>query len=80
MLPVGFRRYDWPYAVDQQLFADEVAIVTLVGEKQSGFADRDREKRRNGDVVGSLAACHGKTTRASLTVCAGVDFRRKTAA
>ncbi|GAB0120398.1 hypothetical protein Acid7E03_44700 [Acidisoma sp. 7E03] len=31
-------------------------------------------------VVGSLAASQDKAERASLTVCAGVDFARKAAA
>ncbi|MGZ2470279.1 hypothetical protein ACVJMZ_005867, partial [Sinorhizobium medicae] len=53
---------------------------TFVGQKQSRFADRYRQQIRNGIVIRSLATGQDEAERASLTVCAGVDFRRKAAA
>lgn len=71
---------DRPDAVDQQFLTQEVAVITFVGQKQSRFADRYRQQIRNGIVIRSLATGQDEAERASLTVCAGVDFRRKAAA
>ena len=51
----------------------------FVGKKPPRLANRHRQQVRNSIVVGSLSACQDEAERASLTVCAGVDFRRKAA-
>ncbi len=66
--------------MQQKLLADGVRIVSLVGKHAAGPTHWQREQARNGTVIGGFAACQDKAKRASLTVCAGVDFRRKAAA
>lgn len=66
--------------MDQEFFTQEVTVVAFVGEEQPRLADRYRQQVRNGVVVRSLAACQDEAKRAALTVCSGVDFRRKAAA
>jgi hypothetical protein len=66
--------------VDQKFFTQEIAIVAFVGKEQPWFADRYRQQTRHGAVVRCFAAGQNEAERASLTVCAGVDFRRKAAA
>ncbi len=80
VFPVRFRRNHWPNAVDQQLFADGVAVVALVSKERFRFANGYGEKRGNGAIIRSLATCQDKAERTSLTVCAGMDFCRKAAA
>lgn len=77
---VRFWRDDWQNAMDQQLLADSVAIVTLVGEEQFGLANRNGQQSGNSTVIRSLPTGQDKAKRTSLTVRAGVDFCRKTAA
>jgi hypothetical protein len=66
--------------MDQEFLAQEIAVIAFVCKEQSRFADRYRQQVRNGVVVRSFAACQDEAKRASLTVCSGVDFRRKAAA
>ena len=66
--------------MDQEFFAQEITVIAFVGKEQSRFADRYRQQVRNGVVVRSFAACQDEAKRAALTVCSGVDFRRKAAA
>lgn len=66
--------------MDQQFLAQEIAVIAFVGKEQSRFADRYRQQGRNGVVIRSFTACQDKAKRAALTVCSGVDFRRKAAA
>ncbi len=66
--------------MDQQFLTQEVAVVALVGEKQSRFADRHGQQVSNGIVIRSFATRQDEAEWASLTICAGVDFRRKAAA
>ena len=80
VLPVGLRRNDRPDAVDQEFFTQEITVVALVCKEQSRFADRYSQQVRNGVIVRSLSARQDEAKRASLTVCSGVDFRRKAAA
>lgn len=80
VLPVGLRRDHRPDPVDQQFLAQEISIIAFVGKEQPRFADRYRQQIRNGVVIRSFAACQDEAERASLTVCPGVDFRRKAAA
>ena len=74
------RRNDRPDAVDQEFFTQEITVVALVCKEQSRFADRYSQQVRNGVIVRSLSARQDEAKRASLTVCSGVDFRRKAAA
>lgn len=66
--------------MDQEFLAQEVAVIAFVGKEQSWFADRYGKQVRNGVVIRSFAACQDEAKRAALTVCSGVDFRRKAAA
>lgn len=61
--------------MDQQFLAQEVAVISFVGEKQPRFANGNREQVGNSAIVRSLTARQYEAKRASLTVCAGVDFR-----
>ena len=80
VLPVGLRRNDGPDPVDQEFFTQEVPVIAFVGKEQSRFADRYRQQVWNRVVIRSFAACQDEAKRAALTVCSGVDFRRKAAA
>lgn len=60
--------------------ADIVAVVALVGQHQPGFGDRQGDQVIDGLIVGGFAAREDEAKRASLTVCACVDFARKAAA
>jgi hypothetical protein len=60
--------------------ANIVTIVSLVREHHFGRSDSQIEKRRNSFVIGHFSAGQDKAKRAALTVCTGVDFRRKAAA
>jgi len=66
--------------MDQEFFTQEIAVIAFVGKEQSRFADRYRQQVRNGVVIRSFAACQDEAKRAALTVCSGLDFRRKAAA
>ena len=66
--------------MDQEFFTQEVTVVAFVGKEQSRFTDRYRQQAGNSVVIRSLSACQDEAKRASLTVCSGVDFRRKAAA
>jgi len=77
---VCFRRNCRPDPVDQQFLAQEIAIITFVSEKQFRFADRHCQQVWNGTVIRRFATRQDEAERASLTVCAGVDFRRKATA
>jgi len=66
--------------MDQEFLAQEITVIAFVGKKQSRFADRYRQQVRNSVVIRGLAACQDEAKRAALTVCSGVDFRRKAAA
>ncbi|OLP58828.1 hypothetical protein BJF93_09055 [Xaviernesmea oryzae] len=66
--------------MDQEFLAQEITVISFVGEEQSRLADRYRQQVRNGVVVRSLSARQDEAKRAPLTVCSGVDFRRKAAA
>ena len=66
--------------MDQEFLAQEVTVISFVGKEQSRLAQWYRQQVRNGIVVRSLAACQDEAKRAALTVCSGVDFRRKAAA
>lgn len=66
--------------MDQGFLAQEIAVITFVSKEKPRLADWYRQQVRNDVVVRSLPACQNETKRAALTVCAGVDFRRKAAA
>jgi hypothetical protein len=80
VLPVRFRRNDWLYSVYKKLLSYVVTIITLVGQKQSRLGNWHGEQVWHGDIIRSLAARQDEAKRASLTICAGVDFCRKAAA
>ena len=66
--------------MDQKLLAQEIAVIAFVSKEQPRFADRYRQQIGNGVVIRSFAARQDEAKRAALTVCSGVDFRRKAAA
>ncbi|MBB6182253.1 hypothetical protein HNQ75_004242 [Rhizobium flavum] len=80
VLSVCFRRNDWSDPVDQEFLAQEVAVIAFIGKEQPRLTDRYRQQVRNCVVVRSLPARQDEAKRAALTVCSGVDFRRKAAA
>ena len=80
LFAVGLRRDDRQNALEQQAGADVVAVIALVGQHQLGLGDRQGDQVIDGFVVGGFAAGEDEAKRASLTVCAGVDFARKAAA
>ena len=80
VLSVCFWRNDWSDPMDQEFLAQEITIVAFVSKEQPRLADWYRQQIRNGVVVRSLPARQDEAKRASLTVCSGVDFRRKAAA
>ena len=80
VLPVCFWRNDRPDPVAQEFLTQEVTVIAFVGKEQPRLANRHRQQIRNGVVVRSLPARQDEAKRASLTVCTGVDFRRKAAA
>lgn len=77
---IRLRRDDWQDALYQQVLANEVAIIALVGEQGLGFDDRDRHQGIDSAIIGCLHASQDEAERASLIVAAGVDFARKAAA
>jgi hypothetical protein len=80
ILAVGLRRDHRQDAVDQQVLAKTVTIIPLVAHEQLRFVDGQGQKSQSFIVVRGLAAGQEKAKRASLTVCAGMDFCRKAAA
>lgn len=66
--------------MDQEFLTQEITILAFVSKEKPLFADRYRQQLGNGVVVRSFAACQDEAKRAALTVCSGVDFRRKAAA
>jgi hypothetical protein len=66
--------------MDQEFFTQEITVVAFVSKEQPRFTDRYRQQVRKGIVIRSLATRQDEAERASLTVCTGVDFRRKAAA
>lgn len=65
--------------MDQQFLASKITVIAFVGKEQPRFTDRSRQQIRNGVIIRSLSAFQDEAKRASLTVRAGVDFRRKAA-
>ena len=80
VLSVCFRRNDGSDPMDQEFLAQEVAVIAFIGKEQPRLTDRYRQQVRNCVVVRSLPARQDEAKRAALTVCSGVDFRRKAAA
>lgn len=78
--PVRSWRDDGQNAVHEQVFAEPVAVVALVGEQRFRFGQWQRHKAIDGSVVRCLAAGQDKPDRQSLIVTAGVDLARKAAA
>ena len=66
--------------MDEQSLADGIAIVSLVGQEHARLGKRQRHQIIDGDIVGGFSSGQLEAKRASLTVCAGVDFARKAAA
>ena len=77
---VRLGRDDRQDAAPQQLFADGVAIIALVGELGVRLGHGHVEQRWHGTVIRDLAPGQDEAKRASLTVTAGVDLARKAAA
>ena len=72
--------HDRQDAAPQQVLADGVTVVSLVGEQGLGLGHGHVEQRGHGPVIRHLTACQDEAERASLTVTAGVDLARKAAA
>ena len=80
LFAVGLGRDDRQNSLEQQAGADIVSVVAFVGQHQPGLGDRQGDQVIDGLLVGGFSACENEANRASLTVCAGVDFARKAAA
>ena len=81
LLAVRLGRDDRQDSAHQKRRANIVTIVlSLVREHHFGRSNGQVEKRRNCFVIGDFSTGQDKAKRASLTVCTGVDFRRKAAA
>ncbi|SCW85002.1 hypothetical protein SAMN02927924_03354 [Sphingobium faniae] len=77
---IGLGRDDRQDALYQQVFANGVTIITLVGEQGLGLGDGDRHQGIDSAIIGSLATGQDEAERASLMVTAGMDLARKAAA
>ena len=77
---IGLGRDDRQDALHQQVFANGVTIIALVGEQDLGLGNGDRHQGIDGAIVGCLASGQDKAERASSIVAAGVDLARKAAA
>lgn len=70
VLPVGHRWNDRPIAVDQEFFAQEIAVIAFVGKKQSRLRTRTtfckpclRNEARKPDQERSPSACPWRQAR-----------------
>lgn len=80
LVAIGLGRYDGQDAMYQQVLANDVAIIALVGEQGLGCDDGDRHQGIDDSIVGRLPASQDEAGRASLIVAAGVDLARKAVA
>ena len=78
--PVRPGRDDGQDAAHEQVFAEAVAIITLVGEQRLGVGQWQGHQVIDCGIIRSLAAGQDEPDRQSLIVTAGVDFARKAAA
>lgn len=69
-----------PYSTPIHTGPDVVTVIALVGQYPPGPGDRQSDQVIDDFVVGGFTAGEDEAERASLTVCAGVDFARKAAA
>lgn len=77
---IGLGRDDRQDAVHQQIFADSITVIALVGQQRLGLGDGDRHQGIDSAIVGRFTARQDEADRASLIVTAGVDLARKAAA
>ena len=77
---VRARRDDRQNAAHEQVFAEPVAIISLVGQQGLGFGQRQGHQVIGGRIIRCLAAGQDEADRQSLIVAAGVDFAPKAAA
>jgi len=66
--------------VQEQVLAETVAVVALVGEQGRRLWHRHGHEAIDTAVIGSLAARQVEAEREALIVAAGVDLARKAAA
>jgi hypothetical protein len=66
--------------VHQQIFADTIAVIALVGQQRFGFGDWDRHQGIDSAIVGRFTAGQDEAERTSLIVTASVELARKAAA
>ncbi len=79
-LAVRAWRDDRQNAAHGQVFAEPVAVITLVGEQRLGFRQWQRRQVIGRIIIRSLPAGQYEPDRQSMIVAAGVDFARKAAA
>ena len=79
-LAVRTRRNDRQNVVQEQVFAEAVAIIAFIGEQGGGLWYRHGHEAIDTAVIGRLAARQVEAEREALIVAAGVDLARKAAA
>jgi hypothetical protein len=77
---IGLGWDDRQDALHQQVFANGINIIPLVGEQSLGLGDGDRHQGIDSAIVGCSPGSQDEPERASLIVAAGVGFARKAAA
>lgn len=77
---IGPGRDDRQDAVKEQVFAHGVAVIAIVGQQHARGGGRQRHQVFDRLIIQDFAAGQLEANRASLTVCASVDFARKAAA
>lgn len=77
---IGLGRDDRQDAVHQQIFADSIAVIALVGQQRLWRGNGDRHEGIDSTIIGCFTASQDEADRASLIVTAGVDLARKAAA
>src|SRR3546814_8549430 len=79
-LAVGSWWNDRQNAAQEQVFAEPVAVIALVGEQTLGSGQRQGHQIIGGSIVRGLSAGQTEAERTSWIVRAGVDLARKAAA
>src|SRR6202034_1626934 len=79
-LSVGFGRDDRLDAVEGQLLADCLGILTLIGDQRLDALADHAQKRQKALVVVRLSGRQDEADRASFAIASGVDLGREAAA
>lgn len=78
--PVRPGRDNGQDPAQEQVFAEPVAVIALVGKQRLGLGQWQGHQIIDRPIIRSLAAGQDEPDRQSLIVAAGVDLARKAAA